>query len=147
MLEICPTPNPTLNLPNRVNKCKTEIKTHLLMQPCYLNFLICRFELFSRTVVTRDSNRKVLTTQVHLGTLWATKQTYRLWKPIDIKLDMCNNNVQKHQFSNLFWNQFYCLVFIYFGNCSDMYLLRISRLAKKCTQEHKCHETRWPKTV
>ncbi len=26
MLEICPTPNPTLNLPDSVNKCKTDIK-------------------------------------------------------------------------------------------------------------------------
>ncbi len=28
MLEICPTPNPTLNLPDSVDKCKTDIKTH-----------------------------------------------------------------------------------------------------------------------
>ncbi len=35
------------------------------------------------------------------------------------------------------------LVLIYFGNCSDMYLLvRISRLAKKCPQVQLCHETR-----
>ncbi len=26
MLEICPTPNPTLNLPDSVNKRKTDIK-------------------------------------------------------------------------------------------------------------------------
>ncbi len=26
VLEICPTPNPTLNLPDSVNKCKTDIK-------------------------------------------------------------------------------------------------------------------------
>ncbi len=32
---------------------------------------------------------------------WATEQTHRLWKPIDMKLDMCDANVQKHQFSNL----------------------------------------------
>ncbi len=57
MLEICPTPNPTLNLPDSVDKCKTDIKTYLLMQPCYLNFLICRFELFCQTVVTQDSNQ------------------------------------------------------------------------------------------
>ncbi len=56
MLEICPTPNPTLNLPDSVNKCKTDIKTCLLMQPCHFNFLICRFELFCRTVITQDSN-------------------------------------------------------------------------------------------
>ncbi len=27
--------------------------------------------------------------------------TYCLWKPMDMKLDMCDANVQKHQFSNL----------------------------------------------
>ncbi len=52
-----PTPNPALNLPDSVNKCKTDIKTCLLMQPCHLNFRICRFELIWRTVITRDSNR------------------------------------------------------------------------------------------
>ncbi len=26
----------------------------------------------------------------------ATEQTYRLWKPINMKLDMCDANVQKH---------------------------------------------------
>ncbi len=41
MLEICPTPNSNLNLHDNVDKCKTNIKTHLLMQPCYLNFRIC----------------------------------------------------------------------------------------------------------
>ncbi len=36
--------------------CKTDIKTHLLMHPCYLDFLICRFELFCWTVVIQNSN-------------------------------------------------------------------------------------------
>ncbi len=31
----------------------------------------------------------------------ATEQTYRLWKPIDTRLDMCDANVQNKQFSNL----------------------------------------------
>ncbi len=52
-----PTPKPTLNLPESVNKCKTDIKTYLLMYACHFNFLICRFELLCRTVITRDSNR------------------------------------------------------------------------------------------
>ncbi len=43
----------------------------------------------------------LLTSQVRLRTPWATEQTYRLWKPIDMKLDMCDANIQKHQFSNL----------------------------------------------
>ncbi len=46
-----PTPNPTLNLPDSVNKCKTDIKKYLLMQ------LPCRFELLYRNVITQDSNR------------------------------------------------------------------------------------------
>ncbi len=41
-----PNTNTTLNLPDSVDKCKTDIKTFLLMQPYHLNFLICRFELF-----------------------------------------------------------------------------------------------------
>ncbi len=41
-----PTPNPALNLLDSVNKCKTDIITYLLMQPCHFSFLICRFELF-----------------------------------------------------------------------------------------------------
>ncbi len=44
-----PTPNPTLNLPDSVNKCKTDIKTYLMMQPCHFNFLIYSFELLCRT--------------------------------------------------------------------------------------------------
>ncbi len=43
---------------------------------------------------------ELLASWVHLCTPWATEQTYRLWKPIDMKLDMCDANVQKHQFSN-----------------------------------------------
>ncbi len=56
----CPKPNLTLNLPDNVNKCKTDIKMYLLMQPCHFNFLICRFELLVKTVITRDSNRSSL---------------------------------------------------------------------------------------
>ncbi len=39
-LEVSPTPNPNLNLPESVNKCKSDIKTYSLMQPCYFNFLM-----------------------------------------------------------------------------------------------------------
>ncbi len=99
LLEICPTPNPTLNLPDSVDKCKTDIKTHLLMQPCFLNFLICRFELFCRTVVTRDSNQsssplKYISVLRELTNNLPSMKTHRS------KLDMCDANVQKHQFSN-----------------------------------------------
>ncbi len=44
---------------------------------------------------------ELLTSQVRLYTPWATEQTHLLWKPIDMKLDTCDANVQKHQFSNL----------------------------------------------
>ncbi len=54
---VCSIENPTLNLPDSVDKCKTDIKMHSLMQPCCLNYFICRFELLCRIVVTRDSNR------------------------------------------------------------------------------------------
>ncbi len=76
MLEIYPTPNPTLNLPDSVDKCKTDIKTYR----SYTGF-----------------EPELLTSQVLLSTPWATKQTYRLWKPIHMKLYMCDANVQKHQ--------------------------------------------------
>ncbi len=42
-----------------------------------------------------------LASKTRLRTPWATEQTYCLWKPIDMKLDTCDANVQKHQFSNL----------------------------------------------
>ncbi len=44
---------------------------------------------------------ELLASSERLRTPWSTEQTYRLWKPIDVKLDMCDANVQKHQFSNL----------------------------------------------
>ncbi len=44
---------------------------------------------------------ELLASEVRLRTRWATEQTYRLWKPIDMTLDMCDANIQKHQFSNL----------------------------------------------
>ncbi len=162
---------PTLNLPNSVNKCKTDIKTYLLMQPCYLNFLICRFELFRQTVITRVSNRSSWPAP------WATERTYRPLKLIDMKLDMCDANVQKQQFSNVpaFLYCFEVVIWYSLSNCAKIMLyqsklckfvwkgvrvllplvfvsivsysklwllVRILCLAKKCTQVHKCHETR-----
>ncbi len=55
---------------------------------------------FCRIVVTRDSNRSSSLLK-YISTSWATEQTYRLWKPIDMNLDMCDAKVQKHQFLNL----------------------------------------------
>ncbi len=44
---------------------------------------------------------ELLAFYVHLRTSWATEQTYRIWKPIETRLYMCDANVQMHQFSNL----------------------------------------------
>ncbi len=41
-----PTPNPTLNLADSVNKCKSE-KTHLLMQPCYFKVVHPKMKMLS----------------------------------------------------------------------------------------------------
>ncbi len=80
------------------------------MQNWYKNAFVdatMLFELPYMQIWTVLSNRsytgfepEFLTSQVHLCTPWATEQTCRLWKPIDMKLDMCDANVQKHQFSN-----------------------------------------------
>ncbi len=81
------------------------------MQNWYKNVFVdatMLFELTYMQIWTVLSNRsytefelKLLTSQEHLLTLWATEQTYCLWKPIDMKLNMCDANVQKNQFSNL----------------------------------------------
>ncbi len=68
LLEICPAPNPTLNLPEGVDKCKIDIKTYLLMQPCYLNFLICRFERFCRNHSYTGFDPELLASQIRLHT-------------------------------------------------------------------------------
>ncbi len=74
--------------PDSVDKCKTDIKTHMQIWTVLSNRSYTGFE------------PELLTSQVRLRTPWATEQTYRLWKPIDMKLYMCDANVQKHQFSN-----------------------------------------------
>ncbi len=81
------------------------------MQTRYKNAFVdatMLFELPYMQIWTVLSNRsykgfkpELLTSQVHLHTPWAPEQTYRLWKPISMKLDMCDANIQKHQFSNI----------------------------------------------
>ncbi len=81
------------------------------MQNWYKNAFVdatMLFELPYMQIWTVLSNRsyagfepELLASQVRLRTPWATEQTYHLWKPIDMKLGMCDANVQKHQFSNL----------------------------------------------
>ncbi len=85
----CPTPNPTLNLADSVNKFKTDIKMYLFMQPCHFNFLTCRFELLCRTVITWESNRS---SSLYSVSCWTNLPS------IDTRLDMCDANIQKHQF-------------------------------------------------
>ncbi len=65
------------------------------MQPCYTD-LICFVKPWLHGI-----QPEILASQVRLCTPWTTEQTYRLWKPIDTRLDMCDANIQKHQFSNL----------------------------------------------
>ncbi len=81
------------------------------MQNWYKNVFVdatMLFELPYMQIYTVSSNcsytgfePELLTSQVRLHTPWALEQTYHLWKPIDMKLDMCDANIQKHQFSNL----------------------------------------------
>ncbi len=65
------------------------------------------FQLLYMQIWTALSNRdytglhEFLASLICLRTPWATEQTYRLWKPINTMLYMCDANVQKHQFSNL----------------------------------------------
>ncbi len=94
MLEICPTPNPTLNLPNSDDKCKTDIKNAFV--DATVEFELPYMQIWS--VLSNCSYTGFDSSTSPYS--WATKQTYRLWKPIDMKLDMCDANVQKHQFLN-----------------------------------------------
>ncbi len=81
------------------------------MQHWYKNAFVdatVLFELPYMQIWTVLSNRsytgfdpELLTSQVRLRTPWTPDQTYRLWKPLNMKLDMCDANVQKHEFSNL----------------------------------------------
>ncbi len=60
----------------------------------------------------------LLASQVRLRTPWATQQTYCLWKPIYLKLDMCDANIQKHQFSNLPAYYYYFEVVTWYSSSS-----------------------------
>ncbi len=113
VLEICPTPNPTLNLPDSVDKCKTDIKTHLLMQPCYLNFLKCRFELFCQTVVTQDSSRsssplKYISVLRELPNKPTVYENPYIWRWICVMLMFKSVSFQISQHINIV-----CLVWLY----------------------------------
>ncbi len=81
------------------------------MQDWYKNLIVdatVQFELPCMQIWTALSNRdytgfepEILAPKVRLRTPWATEQTYCLWKPIDTRPNMCDANVQKHQYSNL----------------------------------------------
>ncbi len=57
-----------------------------------------KFWTFLLNHINTGFEPELFTSQVRLRTLWATKQTYRLRKHIDIKLDMCDAIIQNHQF-------------------------------------------------
>ncbi len=82
--------------PNSVNKCKTDIKTYLMMQLCHFNFLIVRFELLYQTVITQDSNRRS-SPHKYFSVLHELSN-----KPIDTRLDICDANSISFQISKLF---------------------------------------------
>ncbi len=46
--------SPTLNLPDSVNKCQNWYRNVFVDATVHLNFVIYRFELLRRTVITRD---------------------------------------------------------------------------------------------
>ncbi len=69
------------------------------MQPCYyIPYMQIWTVLLNRSYTIFE--QELLTSQVRLRTPWDTEQTYRLWKPIDMKLDICDATVQKHKLSN-----------------------------------------------
>ncbi len=82
VLEICPTPNPALNLSDSVDKCNCY---KLLFFNWYKNVFVdatMLFELPYMQIRTVMSNRsytglepELLTSQVRLRTPWATEQT------------------------------------------------------------------------
>ncbi len=84
VLEICPSTNPTLNLPNSVNKCKTDMKN------LFVNATV-QFQLTYMQIWTALSNRDDTGFEPELLVSWvrpwATEQTYYLWKPIDTSPD------------------------------------------------------------
>ncbi len=93
-----PNPKPT----DSVDQCKTDIKT-MQQHGCrlHLNFLISRFELFCQTLVTRDSSKQVrIYTYKYVSILRELQNKPTVYET-HMKLDMCDANVQKHQFSNL----------------------------------------------
>ncbi len=80
------------------------------MQNRYKNVFVdasVLFDLPYMQIWSVSSNRgytrfepELLISRVRLCTPRATEQIYHLRKPIDTGLDMCDTNVQKHQFSN-----------------------------------------------
>ncbi len=67
------------------------------MQPCYLNFIICRFELFCRTVITLDSNQSSSSLK-YVSVLRELPNKPTVYENIDMKLDMCDANIKSISF-------------------------------------------------
>ncbi len=66
-------------------------------QNWYKNILVDATVLFELLQIWSVSSNELFTSQVRLY----SEQIYCYWKPIDMKLEMCDANVQKHQFKNL----------------------------------------------
>lgn len=50
-----PYTNPTLNLPDNFNKCRSDIKTYFSDATVLFIFIIHRFEVFRRTIISQES--------------------------------------------------------------------------------------------
>ncbi len=70
------------------------------MKLCNLNFLIYRFELLCRTVITQDSNRSSSSPK-YVSVLRELPNKFTVYENTYIRGWICDANVQKHQFSNL----------------------------------------------
>ncbi len=73
MLEICPTPNPALSLPDSVNKFKTDIKNVFVYATVSFQFPYMQIwtVLLNRDYTGFES--ELLASQVRLRTPWATE--------------------------------------------------------------------------
>ncbi len=121
-----PYTKPNLNLPDSVDKWKNYNKT--VFVDATVLFELPYMQIWSRTVVTQNLNRSSSTLQVPSYSV-----SYRTNLPsIEThKLDMCDTNVQKHQFSNppAYEYCFEAITWYYSSNCAKITLFK-SKLCK-----------------
>ncbi len=102
------------------------------MQNRYKNVFVdaaMQFELLCLTIVTQDSIRS--SSALKYVSVLLELPNKNSWKPIDMKLDMCDANVQKHQFLNLpaFLYCFEVITWYSSSNCAKIKLFK----SKLCT--------------